>query len=76
MTIGRDAGVGLASLLFWHGVDGYKRETSETLRFFFSRSATFVDVGANCGIYSLLAPSGILISMSLHSNPFGQYMTV
>jgi FkbM family methyltransferase len=55
MTIGRDAGIGLASLLFWHGVDGYERETSETLRFFFARSITFVDVGANCGIYSLLA---------------------
>lgn len=55
MSIGRDAGVGTASLLFWHGLDGYEAETSEALRFFFSHSSTFVDVGANCGLYSVLA---------------------
>ncbi len=55
MTIGRDAGIGLASLLFWRGLDGYEPETSAALRYFFARSSTFLDVGANCGFYSILA---------------------
>jgi FkbM family methyltransferase len=54
MSIGRDAGIGIASTLFWHGLDGYEPETSRTLRFFFERASTFVDVGANCGLYSVL----------------------
>jgi len=54
MTIGKDSGIGMASLLFWHGIDGYEPDTSRTLRFFFERSATFINVGANCGLYSLL----------------------
>jgi len=56
MTIGRDTGIGMASLLFWHGLDGYEAATSRTLRFFFERAATFIDVGANCGVYSVLGP--------------------
>jgi FkbM family methyltransferase len=55
MTIGRDAGIGLASNLFWHGLDGYEPVTSAALRFFFARSTTFLDVGANCGLYSIMA---------------------
>jgi FkbM family methyltransferase len=55
MNIGRDAGIGTASLLFWHGIDGYECETSRTLRFFWGQSQTFVDVGANCGLYSIMA---------------------
>jgi hypothetical protein len=54
LSIARDSGIALASLLFWHGLDGYEAETSRTLRFLFERAATFVDVGANCGLYSLL----------------------
>jgi FkbM family methyltransferase len=54
LRIDRDAGVGLASLLFWNGLDGYEVDTSETLRFFFERTVTFVDVGANYGLYSIL----------------------
>src|SRR5271163_741106 len=54
LSIGRDSGIGIASLLFWHGLDGHEPETSRTLRFLFERAATFVDVGANCGLYSLL----------------------
>lgn len=54
MSIGRNSGIGIASLLFWHGLDGYEPETSRTLRFFFERAATFIDVGANCGLYSVL----------------------
>jgi len=55
LSIGRDSGIGIASLLFWHGLDGFEPETSRTLRFFFERAATFVDVGANCGLYSVLS---------------------
>lgn len=54
MKVARDAGIWLASLLFWDGLDGYEKETSRTLRFFFSRADTFVDVGANYGLYSIL----------------------
>jgi FkbM family methyltransferase len=54
MSIERGSGIGLASLLFWHGLDGYEPETSRTLRFFFERVTKFVDVGANCGLYSVL----------------------
>src|SRR5258708_38850926 len=46
MTLGRDAGIGMASLLFWHGLDGYEPETSRTLRFLFERATSFIDVGA------------------------------
>ena len=54
MVIGRDAGVALASLLFWKGLDGYEPETSRALRFFFVYSSCFIDVGANCGLYSII----------------------
>lgn len=54
LRIDRDAGVSLASLLFWNGLDGYEALTSKTLRFFFERATTFVDVGANYGFYSIL----------------------
>ncbi|MGA7058601.1 MAG: hypothetical protein WBY78_14320, partial [Terriglobales bacterium] len=55
LSIGRDSGIGIASVLFWHGLDGFEPETSRTLRFFFERAATFVDVGANFGLYSVLS---------------------
>ena len=42
-------------MLFWLGLDGFEPETSRTLRFFFERAATFIDVGANCGLYSVLS---------------------
>jgi FkbM family methyltransferase len=54
LSIARNSGIGISSLLFWHGLDGYEPETSGTLRFFFERASTFVDVGANCGLYSVL----------------------
>jgi FkbM family methyltransferase len=54
LRVARDAGVSMASLLFWKGLDGFEVQTSETLRFFFERASTFVDVGANYGFYSLL----------------------
>src|SRR5215470_10759310 len=54
LKIARDAGIWIASELFWHGIDGIESETSHVLRFFFERSQTFVDAGANYGLYSLL----------------------
>ena len=54
MSIGKNAGIAFSSLLFWHGLDGHEPETSRTLRFFFERASTFIDVGANWGFYSLL----------------------
>ena len=40
MFIGRNSGIGVASLLFWHGLDGFEPETSRTLRFLFEHTAT------------------------------------
>jgi len=51
----RDAGVQIGSLLYWNGLNGFEPQTFQTLRFFFERCSTFVDVGANYGYYSLLA---------------------
>ncbi len=36
LLFGRDAGVNLASRLFWNGLDGFEPETAKTLCFFFS----------------------------------------
>lgn len=55
MRLGRDAGINLASALYWSGLDGIEAETSRVMRFLFERSSVFVDVGANYGFYSLLA---------------------
>jgi FkbM family methyltransferase len=54
MRIAKDSGIWMASALFWRGVDGHEPETSRTLRFLFERSATFIDVGANYGLYSII----------------------
>lgn len=62
LILARDAGVGITSLLYWHGLDGYEPETSRCLRSLFACSETFVDVGANCGLYSVL---GALLNPSL-----------
>jgi FkbM family methyltransferase len=55
MRMAKDAGVDIASAMFWRGLDGFEPATSRTLRFFFERSAVFVDVGANYGYYSVLS---------------------
>jgi FkbM family methyltransferase len=54
LKLARDAGVSFSSGLFWQGLDAFEPETSKTLRFFFERAKTFVDVGANYGYYSIL----------------------
>jgi FkbM family methyltransferase len=55
LNLARNAGVSFASGLYWNGFENYEPATSRTLRFFFERVSTFVDVGANIGFYSLLA---------------------
>ena len=55
LRLARNAGVGFATGLYWNGFENYEPATSRTLRFFFERISTFVDVGANIGFYSLLA---------------------
>jgi FkbM family methyltransferase len=67
LSIAKNTGIGLSSLLFWHGLDGHEAETSRTLRFLFERAATFIDVGANCGLYSVL---GALWNPSLKITAF------
>jgi len=54
MRIAKDSGIWMASVLFWRGLDGHEPETSRTLRFLFERSATFIDVGANYGLYTII----------------------
>jgi FkbM family methyltransferase len=54
LKIAAGAGINVGSLLFWHGLDGYEPETTRILRFLFERCHTFVDVGANFGLYSLM----------------------
>lgn len=63
LRIAEDAGIAIASILFWHGIEGYERETSQALCYLFERACTFIDVGANYGFYSLLGP---LWNPSLH----------
>jgi FkbM family methyltransferase len=55
LRIAKGTSIALSSVFFWRGLNGYEPETAATLAFFFDRSATFVDVGANVGFYSLLA---------------------
>lgn len=55
LRIASGTSVAISSAVFWHGLDGVESHTSATLRFFFERSQTFIDVGANVGFYSLLA---------------------
>jgi FkbM family methyltransferase len=55
MRVARDSGIWLGTTLYWHGIEGFESETSQALRFFFARSETFIDVGANYGFYSILA---------------------
>ena len=55
LKLARNAGVGFATGLYWNGFENYEPATSRTLRFFFERVQTFLDVGSNIGFYSLLA---------------------
>jgi FkbM family methyltransferase len=55
LRFAKDSGIGIGSSVYWLGLDGYEPATARTLRSFFPKVTTFVDVGANCGLYSLLA---------------------
>jgi len=45
----------IASMLFWKGVDGWEPKTIRTFLRLVSPGSTVVDVGANSGLFSLLA---------------------
>ncbi len=54
LRFARNAGIEISTALFWNNLEGFEPGTSKALRFFFERSTTFVDVGANYGYYSML----------------------
>ena len=54
LRFARNAGIDISSALFWNNLEAFEPATSKALRFFFERSTTFVDVGANYGYYSML----------------------
>lgn len=45
----------VGKVLFWEGIAGFESGIQNLFKFLISRSKTFVDVGANIGLYSLLA---------------------
>ena len=49
---GRDS---IASSLFWHGLDGFEPETIRPFFGLAAASRTVLDIGANSGVYSLVA---------------------
>ncbi len=51
----RDVGVGICSRIYWEGEHGYEAGPARTLRTLIEKSGTFLDVGANVGLYSVLA---------------------
>ena len=53
-VMARDAGISMATALFWHGIEGFEPQTCRTLRFFFAHAKSFIDAGANVGYYSIL----------------------
>jgi hypothetical protein len=52
-----DGSDGIATEIYWYGMESYENETISAFRELLSISKTFVDIGANTGIYSLLAAS-------------------
>ena len=48
---GRDT---IASSIFWRGIDGFEAETLTAVAALARRVETFIDIGANTGIYSVL----------------------
>lgn len=49
---GRDT---IATSLYWEGVEGYESETTRVFLRLLSQASTVFDVGANTGVYALLA---------------------
>lgn len=54
---GRDS---IASSLFWHGLDGFEPETVLPFGNLAAASRTILDIGANSGLYSLVAATANL----------------
>src|SRR5437764_6931673 len=50
--------------LFWSGLREWERETSPVILENIRRSRCFIDIGANCGIYSVL---GCTINPNVHA---------
>lgn len=48
-------GDSISKALFWYGLDGYERQALRLVSRLASAASTFLDVGANSGIYTLLA---------------------
>ncbi len=51
----RDVGVGICSNIYWNGVTGFEPYTWNVVKHFLPRSSIFIDIGANIGLYSVLA---------------------
>lgn len=51
----KNVGVSYASDIFWNGLRGFEPETWQVIKHFVGRATVFVDVGANIGLYSILA---------------------
>lgn len=47
----------IAHNLFWMGIDGFEKETLELFIKLIANSTTILDIGANTGLYSLIASS-------------------
>ncbi|MEO7837332.1 MAG: FkbM family methyltransferase [Acidimicrobiales bacterium] len=50
-----DSGDSISKALFWYGLNGYERHAVELLSALATKASSFLDVGANTGVYSLLA---------------------
>jgi FkbM family methyltransferase len=55
ILMGNDGNDRIASMLFWKGVDGWEPTTIRTFLRLVSPGSTVLDVGANSGLFSLLA---------------------
>ncbi len=55
VLMGNDGSDRIASMLFWRGVDGWEPTTIRTFLQLVSPGSTVLDVGANSGLFSLLA---------------------
>lgn len=44
-----------SSLIYWDGTSGYEPATWRVLKFYIQRTAHFVDIGSNVGLYAVLA---------------------
>jgi len=50
-------GDGIEQILFWHGIEGWEKYSTRGWKALAKNSGTIVDVGANTGVFSLIAAS-------------------